>query len=235
MFSESAEFYDLIYSGFKDYPAEARQIATLLRAVHPRCQTVLDVACSTGEHARLLATEHGFKVDGLDLNPTFVRMARQKHPNGRFVVADMADFHLQDRYDAITCLFSSIGYLLDVDRIECALRCFRKHLAVDGVCIVEPWLAPGLLEPGHLSRHTGEAQGVRVDRVCTTEVNGRVSRLRFEYRVRDVGGVRQVSEVHGLGLFTSEEMMHAFEAVGFAVQHDPHGLTGRGLYVAKIA
>jgi len=64
--------------------------------------TVLDVACGSGEHARLLAG-HGFVVDGLDLDPAFVRIARHKHPSGRFFEADMAGFDLPDRYDAILC------------------------------------------------------------------------------------------------------------------------------------
>jgi 2-polyprenyl-3-methyl-5-hydroxy-6-metoxy-1,4-benzoquinol methylase len=128
MFSASAEFYDLIYSTFKDYVAEAAQIASLLRRLNPQCQAVLDVACGTGEHARLLATR-GFVVDGIDLDPAFVRVAEQKHPAGRFFEADMSDFHLSHRYDAVLCLFSSIGYLQTLDRVSRAFACFREHLA----------------------------------------------------------------------------------------------------------
>ena len=51
MFSASAELYDLIYSKFRDYIGEAAQIESLLRRLDPRCRTVLDVACGTGEHA----------------------------------------------------------------------------------------------------------------------------------------------------------------------------------------
>src|SRR6476661_6555149 len=132
MFSASAEFYDLLYSTFKDYVGEAGQIASLVRRLNPHCQSVLDVACGTGEHARLLAA-CGFDVDGLDLDPAFVRIAQQKHPSGRFVEADMSDFHIPSRYDAVLCLFSSIGYLKTLDRVVRALLCFREHLAPGGV------------------------------------------------------------------------------------------------------
>jgi len=76
MFTESAAFYDLIYSTFKDYPGEAARIAELLRELRPRCRTVLDVASGTGEHARLLAGM-GFVVDGLDLDPAFVHRSAE--------------------------------------------------------------------------------------------------------------------------------------------------------------
>ena len=83
MFSASAEYYDLIYSTFKDYAGESARIDRLLREIHPSCRKVLDVACGTGEHIRCLAGL-GFQVDGLDLDPAFLRIARQKHPSGRF-------------------------------------------------------------------------------------------------------------------------------------------------------
>src|SRR5439155_15466702 len=120
MFTASAEFYDLIYSTFKDYGAEAAQLADILHRLNPQCRTILDVACGTGEHARLLAT-HDFAVDGLDLDPAFVRIAQHKNPEGRFLEADMSDFHLPRRYDAVLCLFSSIGYLQTIDRVARAL------------------------------------------------------------------------------------------------------------------
>jgi SAM-dependent methyltransferase len=234
VFSASAEFYDLIYSTFKDYAAEGAQIASLLRRLNPQCRTVLDVACGTGEHARLLAA-HGFVVDGLDLDPAFVRIAQQKHPAGRFFEADMSDFQLSHRYDAVLCLFSSIGYLETLDRVTRALTCFREHLAPGGVIVVEPWFAPGVLDPERVSRNTGEAGGVRVSRVSRVEIDGRLSRLRFDYEITDGMGTRHAREVHELGLFTTAELMRTFREAGLDADHDPKGLTDRGLFVARVA
>jgi len=234
MFTESAEFYDLIYSTMKDYPREAAQIAGVLRRVNPQCRTVLDVACGTGEHARLLAAQ-GFDVDGMDLDPAFVRMAQQKHPAGRFFEGDMSGFQLPRRYDAVLCLFSSIGYLQTLDRVSSAINCFREHLAPGGVIMIEPWFGPGVLDPARVTQQVGEGNGVRVSRVTRVEVDGRFSRLCFDYEITDATGTRHASEVHHLGLFSTEELMRTFREAGLEADYDPKGLSDRGLFVATVA
>ena len=232
MFDASAEYSDLLYATFKDYAAEAAAIAALLRRLNPHCRTVLDVACGTGEHAKRLAAD-GFEVDGLDLSPAFVTIARAKHPVGRFHVADMTGFHLPGRYDAVLCLFSSIGYVRTLDRVEAALQCFREHLAAGGVILVEPWFPPGVLDTTRTFRNSGEANGVRIERAAYNEVEGRLSRLHFSYDITDAAGTRHVREVHELGLFSTEEMFGAFRRAGLDVEHDETGLTGRGLFVGR--
>lgn len=232
MFSESAEFYDLIYSTFKDYAGEADAIAKLLHGLHPDCRAVLDVGCGTGEHARLLAG-HGFLVDGLDLDAAFIQIAQRKHAQGRFFVADMADFALPHRYDAVVCLFSSIGYLKTLNRVEQALVRFGEHLAPGGVILVEPWFAPDMLSTWRVMTNTGEHAGARVTRTSRVEIEGRLSRVFFEYEIAEAGTTRTAHEVHELGLFTTSELIDTFRRAGLATKHDPVGLTGRGLYVAR--
>jgi SAM-dependent methyltransferase len=232
MFSASAEYYDLIYSSLKNYSLETAQIATMLRDLNPECETVLDVACGTGEHARLLSA-HGFRVNGLDLDPAFVRIASEKHPAGRFFEADMSNFQLPYRYDAVLCLFSSIGYLRTLERVAAALRCFKQHLAARGVILVEPWFPPGVLDLKHVARNTGEANGVSITRFSRVEVEGRLSRLHFDYEITEPSGTRHASEIHELGLFTTAELLQTFQGVGLDVIHDPKGLIDRGIYIAR--
>jgi len=235
VFSESAHLYDAIYRAFKDYAAEATAIATRVRAAHPTAKTILDVGCGTGEHAMHLRKRHGFEVDGLDLDRRLLAVAREKLPDAQFFEGDMAAFEVGHQYDIVMCLFSSIGYLQTLERVTSALRCFRRHLADDGVIIVEPWFAPGVLKDGPGSTRRAEAGGVHVERTSHTTVDGRLSTLIFEYRFADASGVQVAREVHELGLFTQPEMMACFGEAGLAATHDASGLTGRGLYVARIA
>jgi len=234
MFSESAQLYDLIYSSFKDYPAEAELIAERLRRERPGCRTVLDAACGTGEHARLLAEAHGFEVDGIDIEPALVEIARAKHPAGRFFVADMVDFTLPRRYDAVICMFSSIGYLKTLDRVTAALGCLAAHLANGGILLVEPWFTPGVMEDGGTATVEAASGDVRVRRDARVQIEGRLSRVHFDYTVEDADGTRRLSESHELGLFTVDEMRQAFTRAGLRVTYDDEGPSGRGLYSAAV-
>jgi 2-polyprenyl-3-methyl-5-hydroxy-6-metoxy-1,4-benzoquinol methylase len=109
MFGASAAYYDLLYRE-KDYRGEADYVAAAIRDRVPTATTLLDIACGTGEHARFFAEEHGFAVGGIDVEPTLLEIAKAKLPSGSFHVADMVDFDLGHSYDAVVCLFSSIGY-----------------------------------------------------------------------------------------------------------------------------
>ena len=233
MFSESADLYDAIYFTFKDYAAEANLIAERIRQRVPAARSILDVACGTGEHARLLSERHGFEVDGIDLNPDFVRIAAEKNPRGRFTRADMVDFTLGRRYDAVICMFSSIAYVLTLPRVVQTLRCFASHIAEDGIVVVEAWFPPGELTDGHRSLREADAENLHIERVGRTEIADRISRLHFDFTLTTPSGTRHATELHELGLFTVDEMRSAFVAAGLEAEFIPPATPHRGLYIAR--
>lgn len=230
MFEKSSRYYDAIYA-FKDYAQEAAKITALIRAEHPLAKTILDVACGTGEHARLLS--RAFAVDGLDLEPEFVRAARAKTPAGTFRVADMRSFDLQRRYDVVMCLFSSVGYLKDQEEVVAALRAFARHLAPGGVIVVEPWFTPGSWKVGMPGMVTVDQPDLKICRMHVSGRHGMVSMLQFHYLVATAAGVEQFEERHELTLYSVEEMLACFKAADLHASYDAEGIFGRGLYIAR--
>ncbi len=232
MFSASVDLYDLFYAS-KDYRSEAARVAVIIRERNPEAISVLDVGCGTGEHARYLATDHGFEVDGIDVQPGFIRMAREKNQLGVFLCADMRNFRLNRSYDAIVCLFSSIGYVRDKKNLHSAVVAMAAHLTTRGVLIVEPWFEPGGMEHGYVTCMAVDAPGGKVCRMTHTTLERRLSRLQFEYLIGTPDGLRRESETHELGLFSREEMTAAFHEAGLLAEFESEGLIGRGLYVAS--
>jgi ubiquinone/menaquinone biosynthesis C-methylase UbiE len=233
MFSRSAKYYDVVYS-FKQYDAEAKKIHDLIQR-HKTSAGVhlLDVACGTGGHIAWLA-QH-YLIDGTDLDPEMLEVARRRYPELRFHEADMASFDLGRRFDAVICLFSSIGYVKTVQRLRRAVACMARHLETGGVLIVEPWLTAADYRTGMPHALFVDRPDLKIARINVSAARGRLSVLDFHYLIATPDGVEKFQERHELGMFSHEEYSAAFERAGLSVAFDPEGLTGRGLYIGLSA
>ena len=229
MFDKTARYYDVIYSG-KDYAAEAWELVSIIRGEAPDAKTILDTACGTAEHDKYLSQI--FHVDGIDLQPESLEVAREKNPAGTYTVADMSDFDLGRTYDAVLCLFSSIGYLTEPEKVVSALKCFNAHLAPGGVVLIEPWFTPEQWISGTQHMQIVDLPDLKICRMNLSEVDGRLSKVHFHYLIGTPEGVRHVEEDHNLTLYTRGEMMSFFDAAGLAVKFRE---IRRGMYVAKRA
>jgi SAM-dependent methyltransferase len=231
-YAKGAELYDLLYSEIKDYRAEADLLANVIREATPDARTILDVACGTGEHARWL-TALGFQVDGVDLEPTFLEIARRKCPQCTFTLGDMATFTTPRRYDVVLNMFSAIGYAMTVRELDRVVANMAAALEPEGLLIVDPWFEPGQLTHQWTSMATAETESLKVCRVSRTMIEGTISNLEFSYLVGEPTGIRHFTEKHALGLFTQAEMETAFAHAGLGVHRLPEALRTRGLYVGR--
>lgn len=225
-YEHSARIYDAIYS-FKDYRSESEKIRELL----PSASTLLDVACGTGEHLRYLT--EWFDCEGLDLEPQFVVIAHQKTSvpvhQGSFL-----DFDLGRKFDAVTCLFSAIGYVADVAELHRAIRNMARHLNPGGRLIVEPWFTPEqYCVDGRIHSQVIDQPDLKIVRMNVSElVDGR-SVMVMKHLVGMEGKVDTFEERHELSLFTDFEYREAFRAADLRVDLNVDGLAGRGLYIGE--
>ena len=231
MFSKSAKYYNAIYASMgKDHATEARKIHQLIQTYKRTSgNTLLEVACGTGLHASILRKD--YQVEGLDLDAGLLEVASQNYPDIPFHQADMTEFDLGKQFDAITCLFSSIGYVKTMVRLNQAIQTMTNHLLPGGALVVEPWFTPEQWEPGRLGALFVDEPDLKITRMSTGGVEGRLSFLLFHYLIGTPQGVEYFTERHELGLFTHEEYLEAFRNADLETIHDPEGLDGRGLYI----
>jgi SAM-dependent methyltransferase len=228
MFSESARFYDAIYS-FKDYAAEAGWLRYLLTEHGHPDGRLLDVACGTGAH--LVHLRDHYQVEGLDIDPGMLEVARAKLPGIAFREGDMLEFNLGRRFDVVVCLFSAIGYMRTMEQLNQAVANMARHLEPGGLLAIEPWFSPGQWMPGKVHALLVDEPDLKVARMnLSGPPVGNLSVLEFHYLVGDASGVRHVTERHELRLFEDLEYRGAFEQAGLAARFDAEGPSGRGLY-----
>jgi ubiquinone/menaquinone biosynthesis C-methylase UbiE len=230
VFSRSARIYDAIYASIRDYAREADELDRLIQERRPGARTLLDVACGTGVHLHHLAKR--YEVEGLDLDPEMLAVARERLPEVTFDEADMAEFDLGRRFDAVVCMFSSIGYVQTEERLRGAIASMARHLELDGVLVVEPWLTPEVWQDGHMGAVFVDEPHLKIARMNVAARRGTISVVDFNYLVATPDGVEHFTELHELGLFTVEQQLAAFRSTGLQGEHDPEGPMGRGLYVA---
>jgi len=231
MFSISAKFYNAIYSSMgKDYAAEAKKVHAFIQE-HKKSpgNHLLEVACGIGLHASGL--QKFYQVKGIDLDAEMLAVARNNYPDISFHQADMVDFDLDTQFDAITCLFSSIGYVKTKARLNQAVQTMTRHLLSDGVLLVEPWFSPDAWQVGSVHTLHVDQTDLKITRMSVSEVEDRLSFFVFHYLVCRPEGVEYFTERHELGLFTHEEYLEAFRFAELEVIHDSEGLDGRGLYI----
>jgi SAM-dependent methyltransferase len=228
MFDRSSRFYDAIYH-WKDYAAEAQKVHEIIQLHNPGARTLLDVACGTGLHLEQLV--RNYAVEGLDVNTDLLAIARERLPGTPFVEANMETMDLVRKFDAITCLFSSIAYVRTVARLNRTVEVLARHLRPGGVAIVEPWFYPEGFVDGHIGAIFVDRDEMKIARINDSRVRDGISLLTLHYLVGAPEGISYFTEEHALGLFTHEQYLDAFRGAGLGVTHDEEGLMGRGLYV----
>ena len=233
-YDEVSRHYDAIYEAMKDYAAEAERLRELLeRHARRPVRELLDMACGTGLHDQYLRRH--YQVEGADLSPTQLAIARRRCPDLVFHQAEMTDFDLGRDYDAVTCLFSAIGHLITEERLRAAVRAMAAHARPGGLVVIEPFIDPSEFRAGQITVDQGDDGDARVVRVSYSERAGNRLKLTMHHYV-STGGHVSVAEplTFDLAMFTADQLRGAMEAAGLDVFHEPEGLMGRGLYIGRV-
>lgn len=109
-------------------------------------QLVLDMACGRGRHAAIFA-QAGMDVTGIDLSPQSIEEAREKVPGAHFEVFDIRSPHADNRFDAVVCLFNSLGYSPDRADDQRAVNAAAAALKPGGLFVLD------LLNADHAVQH----------------------------------------------------------------------------------
>jgi SAM-dependent methyltransferase len=128
-----AHHYDAVTG---DCAPEAAFVDTLIKQVSPDAVTLLELACGTGGIIGALAGK--YQVSGLDIAARMLAVARSKLPEGTpLYAADMTDFTVPAKFDAVICVYQGINHLLGFPAWERFFDRACEHLSDGGVFVFD--------------------------------------------------------------------------------------------------
>lgn len=237
VFADYASYYDLLYKD-KDYAAEAKYVAGLIRKFHREARSILEMGSGTGIHASLLV-ENGFTVHGIERSPEMLSRSQalaKKKDNGDGHLAcsagDIRDVRLNKRFDAVIALFHVISYQTTNEDVMAVFETARQHLNPRGVFIFDVWYGPAVLT---------ELPEIRIKRMTDdlTEItrlaepvlhpNENLVDVNYHVFVRDraTDAVKEFKETHKMRYFFKPEIENIAAQSGFKILHAEEWLSSK--------
>jgi ubiquinone/menaquinone biosynthesis C-methylase UbiE len=224
-----AKYYDLMYN-WKDYAKESAIIKELIKKHGKGGRKLLEVACGTGNY--LVHLKNDLDVTGVDLSEDMLKVAAQKLPGVKLVQGNMKSFRLDEKFDAVICLFSSIAYMKNEKEMAEVISTFYDHLNPGGITIIETFVDPGKYDPNHIGVLNTEQPGAKLSRHNVSLVEGNTCKLRMHTLVSTRAGTEYFVEDHDMTMFDPEAIMKIMRDAGFEALRIENGLMDkRSLYI----
>ncbi|MEZ8219072.1 Methyltransferase domain-containing protein [Candidatus Fervidibacteria bacterium JGI MDM2 SSWTFF-3-K9] len=210
------------------YKMWVRYIVDLLRKLDASFtfKRVLELACGTGTIALEFALR-GCEVVGVDISPGMVQVAREKAKKlgltkkTRFYVQDISELDLPDEatFDLALCLFDSLNYITDPDRLSQVFVRTLPHIRPGGYFVFdlnsELALRENLFDQDNLSVDEEKTPIYYFWRSQYYE-GKRLCRVDMWFAVKDErGDWLRFKEVHWQRAYSIEEVREMAEKAGW--------------------
>ncbi len=170
------------------YALREEVLDTALATAHVdlRGKRVLDVGCGTGFFTSFYL-RRGANVTGIDIAPTSIQRLSERHPEARFVLADVSEAALEERFDVVNA-FDVLYHITDDAAWERAVRHLARAVEPGGVLLLTDRFATRVAMAEHnvarsLERYRSivEPEGVAVEALHATHVllNRELGAFRF--------------------------------------------------------
>ena len=228
-----SSYYDALYVNDREYAPEAAKVKELLtKHGVPSRADLLVLACGTGGHIPYFNDE--YHVSGLDLSEDMLALARKKFPDLRFHLGNLIDFELDADYDAMICLYGSIGFVKTVDNLRASVKSIMAHLRPNGLAVITPWSTVEEFQNIIVVDATDkpDLKIARMEHVRLKEP--KIVEVTFHHLLGINNEVTYHNQSMEIGLFSRQEYLSAMTDAGLKVVEEYTGTDVRGgAYIGK--
>ncbi|MCP4129895.1 MAG: class I SAM-dependent methyltransferase [bacterium] len=208
---------------YKDY---VKDIKFYLRQISFYGEPVLELGCGTGRITIPIA-EAGYDITGLELLSPMVDHAKKKAADKglsiEFIRADCRDFNLERKFNCVIFPFNALQHLSDDESLEAALANVKKHLAPEGLFVIDVMNPdPDLPEMTHDRRFPiteyidpyGKGR-VIVNMSSLYDSENELENIKWYYKIK--GQKEEVVVDYSLRVFYPERLNSILEQNGFGI------------------
>lgn len=205
LYNELAKYYDLF--NFSDYKKQSDFIDRVISNNFNKNNKIkmLDLACGTGEHIKLLKNK--YQIEGADINPGILKVARNKNPENIFYKADLNRLKFKENnYDVIYCLSSSIQYILSPKDMLNALKQIYFSLKKKGIFIFDLGYCKEKWIEGYVGIRTIVNDDFQAAEIFKSRSKNNISYYNPIYLVNKKGHFKFYIDDHKIYLYSIKEI-----------------------------
>ena len=111
-------------------------ILNFLKSKNYKVNSVLDVACGTGEFVSVLRNGC-VDVSGIDFEKAMINIAKKNVPDVNFSVAPLFEFDLGRTFDLISMNYETVNFALEFDALVKLFANVARHLNSGGIFVFD--------------------------------------------------------------------------------------------------
>ncbi|MFN0180420.1 MAG: class I SAM-dependent methyltransferase [Gemmatimonadales bacterium] len=218
LYSDLAEWWPLL-SPPSHYPEEAAHLLDRLPPPRDPKPTLLELGSGGGSLAFHLKTR--FELTLTDLSAEMLAVSARVNPGIEHRQGDMRTIDLGREFDAVV-IHDAVAYMVDLGSLRAALGTAARHCKPGGTVAVLPdCIRETFTESTEAGgEDTSDGRGLRYLEWCwDPDPTDHSYRVAYSLILREVDGtVRHELDVQQQGVFSLDEWLASFEAVGLSAR-----------------
>lgn len=172
-----------------------KETRIIIKHLPKNCKKIFDAPCGYGRISNSIAAL-GYKVTGIDISSYFIGLAQkeaeQKGLHISYVVGDILNKKIPEKFDAVLNIFTSLGYLENEEKNELFIKRLCQHVKAGGRLIIE------IINPVALTKNYKEKETVAL----------RGGTKLYFYRYLDFRTSTNVTEIRSSGKNKQKRVVH---------------------------
>ena len=130
--------FDIISDAYDGvYPRDFRKVPFVEKLLKKhKCKSILEIGSGSGIFTVPLA-KHGFKIEGIEISREMIKVSHKKFPKLKVHKADMRNFRLTKKFDAVIAPSSVLVIAKNYREIKNCLKCISAHTKRGGIFMAE--------------------------------------------------------------------------------------------------